>query len=148
MTDIRPPGLTGIAQPLNQTGAASRPAAADPGSNAAVKAGDLPLQKACAGMESLFLSHLLQKMRATIETSDLLGGGQTEKLYTSMLDAEIARNLATAGGIGLARMLQQQLTAAGSATPGRADEGGDSGMQQPVQPHRKAPIMSSEKRLK
>jgi Rod binding domain-containing protein len=148
MTDVRLPGLTGIAQTSNPTGAASRLPAAGPGSNAAAKAGDLQLQKACAGMESLFLNHLLQKMRATIETSDLFGGGQTEKLYTSMLDAEIARNLATAGGIGLARMLQQQLTAAGSATPGHADGGGDSGMPQPAQPHRTAPIGSSEKRLK
>jgi Rod binding domain-containing protein len=87
-------------------------------------------------------------MRATIETSDLFGGGQTEKLYTSMLDTEIARSLATAGGIGLARILQQQLSAAGGATPGHADDEGNSSSKQIAQPNRAALKMNTERRLK
>ena len=67
------------------------------------------LHIACAEMESLFIYHLLEKMRTTIEKTDLFGGGRTEKMYTSMLDGEIAKDLAAAGGIGLAEVLQQQL---------------------------------------
>ena len=92
----------------------------------------LQLQSACSEMESLFLNHLLQKMRSTIEKSDLFGGGQTEELYTSMLDGEIARNLAKAGGIGLAKALQQQLEMARITSAVDAEEHADIENQQPV----------------
>jgi len=78
---------------------------------------DQQLQATCAQMESLFLNHLLAKMRSTIEKTDLFGGGRSEEMYTSMLDSEIARNLAEAGGIGLAKVLRQQLAAAGTSSP-------------------------------
>jgi flagellar protein FlgJ len=148
MTDIQPPGLTGIGQASDGTGASSRAATAASRSNAPQQVNDSQLQKACAGMESLFLNHLMQKMRATIETSDLLGGGQTEKLYTSMLDAEVARTLAASGGIGLARILQQQLSAAGSSTPGAAEKEGGRSSHPPGQPNRPALKTNAEIRLK
>ena len=81
--------------------------------------GDRQLDAACAQMESLFLHQLLQKMRATVDKTDLFGGGRAEELYTTMLDGEIAANLSRAGGIGLARMLQQQLESADMPGGGR-----------------------------
>jgi Rod binding domain-containing protein len=148
MTDIKPPALTGIGRPIDLNGASSRAATAGSRSDATLQANDSQLQTACAGMESLFLNHLMQKMRATIETSDLFGGGQTEKLYTSMLDAEIARTLAASGGIGLARILQQQLSAADSSTPGTLETEGERSSQPPGQPNRPASKTNAEIRLK
>ena len=52
------------------------------------------------------------------------------------------------GGIGLARILQQQLSAAGGATPGHADDEGNSSSKQIAQPNRAALKMNTERRLK
>jgi peptidoglycan hydrolase FlgJ len=70
---------------------------------------DPQLQAACAEMESLFLSHLLKEMRATVEKSGFMDGGQAEEIFTSLLDVEISKKLSTAGGIGLASILLEQL---------------------------------------
>jgi len=70
---------------------------------------DPELRDACLKMESLFIHHLLKEMRATIHKAGLISGGRSEEIYTSMLDAETANNIATRGGIGLAEMLLHQL---------------------------------------
>lgn len=70
---------------------------------------DQGLAAACQEMESLFIHMMFEAMRATVQKSELIGGDSTEQLYTSMLDAEVSRKLAQAGGIGLARLLQAQL---------------------------------------
>jgi flagellar protein FlgJ len=70
---------------------------------------DNGLAAACQEMESLFIHMMFQTMRATVQKSELIGGDSAEQLYTSMLDAEVSRKLAQAGGIGLARLLQTQL---------------------------------------
>ncbi|MBI9085919.1 MAG: rod-binding protein [Desulfobacterales bacterium] len=67
------------------------------------------LASACAELESLFIKQLFEQMRATIPKSGLLGGGSTEALFTSMLDQEMAKELAARGGIGLASLLRDQL---------------------------------------
>ncbi len=70
---------------------------------------DPQLQAACAEMESLFLTHLLKEMRATIEKSGFINGGQAEEIFTSLLDVEISRKMSAAGGIGLSSILLEQL---------------------------------------
>lgn len=70
----------------------------------------------CRQMESLFIYHLFKEMRAGVQRADLISGGRAEEIYTSMMDAEIAANLSKRGGIGLARMLQHQLS---NPPPGR-----------------------------
>ncbi len=67
------------------------------------------LKAACREMESLFLHHLLSEMRKTIDRAGLFDGGRAEELYTSFLDAERARAMASAGGLGLSRLLYEQL---------------------------------------
>jgi flagellar protein FlgJ len=47
---------------------------------------DSRLREACAEMESLFISHLLKEMRATVEKSGFIDGGQAEEIFTSLLD--------------------------------------------------------------
>ena len=72
---------------------------------------DPRLRAACAEMESLFISHLLKEMRATIEKSGFIDGGQAEEIFTSLLDVEISKKMSTTGGIGLSAILLEQLGA-------------------------------------
>ncbi len=76
------------------------------------------LKKACGEFEALFINQLLNELRATVEKSGLMDGGQAEEVYTSMMDAEIARDLAAKGGIGLAAILYRQLNSAGAEPAG------------------------------
>lgn len=80
------------------------------------------LKQTCSEMESLFIFYLLKEMRESIPESGLLGGGETEKLYTSMLDQELAREIASKREIGLSEMLYRQFMNQKSA----AVEGKDS----------------------
>ena len=70
---------------------------------------DPRLDAACAEMESLFLSHLLKEMRATVEKSGFIDGGQAEEIFTSLLDVELSKKMSAAGGIGLSAILLEQL---------------------------------------
>lgn len=70
---------------------------------------DPQLKEACTQMESLFLSYMLKEMRATVEKSGFISGGQAEEIFTSLLDVEISKKMAARGGIGLSTLLMQQL---------------------------------------
>jgi len=74
------------------------------------------LEQACGELESLFISYLLKEMRAAIPKSGLVTGGTAEEIYTSMLDSQLARELAFKGGLGLADMLVNQLGAKAEET--------------------------------
>jgi len=70
---------------------------------------DPRLDAACAEMESLFLTHLLKEMRATVEKSGFIDVGQAEEIFTSLLDMELSKKMSAAGGIGLSAILLEQL---------------------------------------
>ncbi len=78
--------------------------------NLADDGADPQLRAACTEMESLFINYLFKEMRATIDKSDFISGGRGEEIFTSMLDVEQSRNISTAGGIGLAAILLEQLS--------------------------------------
>ena len=63
------------------------------------------LKEACSELESLFISYLLKEMRATIPKTGLISGGKAEEIYTSMLDTQIAKEMASQRGIGLASFI-------------------------------------------
>lgn len=67
------------------------------------------IDEACSELESLFIFQLLKEMRASIPKSDLVSGGRAEEIYTSMLDNQIAKELSSHGGIGLAALFRHQL---------------------------------------
>jgi len=71
--------------------------------------GDKDLDKACGEFESLFIYHLLKEMRASVPGDGYLGKSMQSDTYTSMFDLEIARELSSQRGIGLADFLRQQL---------------------------------------
>ena len=67
------------------------------------------LKKACFELESLFINQLLKEMRATIPKSGFIGGGSAEEIYTSMMDSQLAKEMAFKGGMGLAAIFYNQL---------------------------------------
>ncbi len=69
----------------------------------------LQLKETCAEFESLFISFLLKEMRATIPKTGLMSGGRAEEIYTSMLDSEIAKEIASQRGIGLSALMLDRL---------------------------------------
>jgi len=64
-----------------------------------------PLVKACQEFESLFLNTLLREGRATA------GGdsSQAMKITEDMRDEALSREMAKAGGMGLGKLIQNQL---------------------------------------
>lgn len=70
---------------------------------------DPKLRSACQEMESLFITHLLKEMRATVDKSGFISGGRAEEIFTSMLDVELSKEASARGGVGLADILYNQL---------------------------------------
>lgn len=88
----------------------AQPAAGAGKSGGAAKAAEpKDLKRACAEFESLFLTYMLKEMRATVPKSGLISGGNAEALYTSMLDAQLAKEIAHSRGLGLAAVFERQL---------------------------------------
>ena len=69
------------------------------------------LEQACKDFESLFVSQLMKQMRKTVPQDGLLDGGSAEKIYTEMLDTEMAKSISNHRGMGLAAMMYRQLAA-------------------------------------
>jgi flagellar protein FlgJ len=89
--------------------ARGRRAATGPSRSAAETPVDPKLKAACEDMEALFIHHMLSEMRKTIPKSGLIDGGRSEEIYTSLMDAETARKMAGSGGLGLSRILLEQM---------------------------------------
>ncbi len=73
------------------------------------------MKQACRDFESVFLNHMLSKMRESVPKSDLFGNSGGEDLYRGMLDEEMARQISAGGGIGLAEVLFRQIVERGEA---------------------------------
>ena len=68
------------------------------------------MKAACKDFESLFVNIMMKEMRDTVPQNEIFGGGAAEKLYTSMLDAEVAKHVSKHRGIGLANLLYDQMS--------------------------------------
>lgn len=68
------------------------------------------VQKAARDFEAMFASLMLKSMRSTVGKDPLTGGGQGEEIYRSLLDQEYASIMASGDGLGLAKIMEQQLT--------------------------------------
>lgn len=67
------------------------------------------LQAAAQQFETLFMQMVLKSMRDTVPSDGLMHSDQT-RFYNSLLDQQMAQNLATSGkGVGFARLIEQQL---------------------------------------
>ena len=67
------------------------------------------LQKVSRDFESIFLAYMLKTMRSTVEKGGLLAENQGEQIFSEMRDEELSKGMANAGGIGLSRLLVEQL---------------------------------------
>lgn len=83
----------------------------------APKAGseDAALKRACREFESILLAQMLKKMRESVPKSDLFGSREKEEIFQSMLDEEVAKEIAHGGGLKLGDTLYAQLRAQNSA---------------------------------
>jgi len=72
---------------------------------------ELKLKKASQDFEALFLSYLLKSMRETAQTdkNSLFGSSRAEKIYTSMLDEKYAQEMAKGDGMGISKVVFEQL---------------------------------------
>ncbi len=75
------------------------------------------MEDACKDFEAILLNQLLSAMRESIPEGGLFEKSHGEKIYQSMLDEEMTRQMAHGKGMGFARMLYQQLSSR-SDTPG------------------------------
>ena len=66
------------------------------------------LHEACEGFEAIFLQKIWEQMRQGIPKSGLLES-RDQEMYQSLFDVELSKKMASAGGIGLADMLYEQL---------------------------------------
>lgn len=82
--------------------------------NAKQSKDDAKLKATCKDMEAMFLNMMMADMRKTVQKSKLVDSS-TEDMMTSMLDSEMTKNMAGAGGMGLADMLYRQLRSDASA---------------------------------
>lgn len=97
------------------------------------------LREACEGFESIFIQKMWEQMRATVPKNGMLHGKE-EQFWQGMYDQELSKKMASAGGIGLADMMYDQLSrnlvsasrTTASAVGGR--EGGFSAQAAPLVP--------------
>ena len=70
---------------------------------------DRKLREACQDFEAIFLHHMLKTMRSSIPEGGLIEAGAGEKVFRDMLDETWAKQLSERGGIGIARMLYEDM---------------------------------------
>lgn len=60
------------------------------------------IREAAEGMEAMFLDYMMKIMRDTVPENAMGLDSPATKIYTGMMDSEIAQRVAKGGGIGLA----------------------------------------------
>ena len=68
------------------------------------------LEKACKDFEAIILNQMLSAMRKAVPEGGLFEKSYGEKIYQSMMDEELSKNIAHGKGMGLGEMLFRQLT--------------------------------------
>lgn len=68
------------------------------------------LRKVSQDFESVFLSYMMKVGRESGMKGGFMGHTEGEEIFTEMRDDELAKHMAHAGGIGLSKLLVEQLT--------------------------------------
>ena len=71
---------------------------------------DAQLKKACADFESIFIYYILKSMRRSFPQDGLFDNSQEQKVYKSMADQAMSENIARGRGMGLGKLLYNQLS--------------------------------------
>jgi flagellar protein FlgJ len=67
------------------------------------------LRKVCEDFESYFVNYMFKEMRKTVPKFDLTEETNAKKIYDSMMYESLSKNIARAGGIGIANLLYENL---------------------------------------
>ena len=67
------------------------------------------LRKVCEDFESYFVNYMFKEMRKTVPKFDLTEETNAKKIYDSMMYESLSKNIARAGGIGIADLLYENL---------------------------------------
>ena len=67
------------------------------------------LVKVSKDFESIFLAYMLKTMRQSVPKEGIMEESQGEEIFSSMRDEELSKGMANAGGIGLGKLLVDQL---------------------------------------
>lgn len=94
----------------------------------ATKNPNAALEDVAAQFESIFLQQMLKSMRDATVKSELFDSSQMDT-YQSMADQQLAVSLAESGGIGLARMMVEQMQSGGYVPESNAVAKNDAGSE-------------------
>ncbi len=67
------------------------------------------LEKATQGFEAIFLNMLIKSMWKTIPESGLFEKNSSTQIYEGIIQTALSDEMARGGGLGMAKMLYQQL---------------------------------------
>jgi len=70
------------------------------------------IEEVASQFEALFIQQMMKSMRDAVQKSDLIKSDHLET-YQSMADRQMAASLSQQGGIGIARMLVEQMQSKG-----------------------------------
>ncbi|MGF7057736.1 rod-binding protein [Brassicibacter mesophilus] len=70
---------------------------------------DKELLKACQDFEEIFVHMLLKEMRSTIPEDGLMEKSTAREIFEDMYDQELANSMSKNNGIGIAKMLYNQM---------------------------------------
>jgi flagellar protein FlgJ len=108
MADLHPIDMDSTIFQLRASSADKTLLAAKPGLRRAVQS-DADLEDASKQFESLLLNFMIREMRATVPESALFPPSMAQEIFTGMMDEQIAGEMAQNGGIGISRMIFNQL---------------------------------------
>jgi len=74
-----------------------------PGSTAA------RVKQAAQDFEAVYISQMLQPMFETLEVDPVFGGGNAEETWRGVMVEELGKQVARAGGIGLAPVVEKEM---------------------------------------
>lgn len=72
---------------------------------------DPKIQAAAEDFEAFFLSQVLNTMSAGLKTDEAFGGGESEKIFRSMMNDEYAKSMSKQGGVGIADVVYREMLA-------------------------------------
>lgn len=72
---------------------------------------DSEIKKVSKDFESIFIRMLLNEMHKSVEKSGLLGNSRAMEFFESMQDDQMSGQMASAGGLGIGKIIYQRLKA-------------------------------------
>jgi flagellar protein FlgJ len=83
--------------------------------NDSLESGDSKqLKKACEDFEAIFINMLLKSMKSTVSENEFIKKSHAREMFETMLDEEMSNKISSNNGIGIAKILYDNLKEKGS----------------------------------